>query len=231
MKNGKFHNWETAPSFKIVENFITRTSAHAYWKDLKGNYVGCNPLMLQANGMQSEHELIGKTDLELFGQKHAPVLMKNDREVCQRDKSNTYIELAQEYNNYAESHRYLSYKAPIRSQHGKMMGIFGLSFLLNGEDSLFTALSEISSLINPGIFENLLKQTSNRVPTCLSKQQTECLYFLVKGMSCKQIANMLGLSHRTVERYLDTVKLKLNCYNKSELIAAALEIPMIKNRL
>lgn len=52
----------------------------------------------------------------------------------------------------------------------------------------------------------------------LSKRQSECLYYLTKGMSIKQIAKKVNLSPRTVSHYLDAVKIKLNCTRRSDLI-------------
>jgi DNA-binding CsgD family transcriptional regulator len=43
-------------------------------------------------------------------------------------------------------------------------------------------------------------------------------------MTMKQIAYELGLSPKTVEHYLETVKLKLKCHTRQELIEKALAI-------
>jgi DNA-binding CsgD family transcriptional regulator len=68
--------------------------------------------------------------------------------------------------------------------------------------------------------QNFLNEI-NGVSSCLdllSKQQKECLRYLVKGMSTKKIAQMLQLSPRTVEHYLDAVKTKFRCGSQMELI-------------
>lgn len=53
----------------------------------------------------------------------------------------------------------------------------------------------------------------------LSKRQSDCLRLLTKGMSIKQIASELSLSARTVEHYLEAVRMKFKCGSKAELIA------------
>ncbi|WP_019215119.1 response regulator transcription factor [Legionella tunisiensis] len=65
----------------------------------------------------------------------------------------------------------------------------------------------------------------------LTKRQMDCLYHLVKGMTIKQIANTLNLSPKTVEHYLDAVKVKLKCRNRAELITVALQMPAIREQL
>jgi DNA-binding NarL/FixJ family response regulator len=50
-------------------------------------------------------------------------------------------------------------------------------------------------------------------------------------MTIKQIAQKLNLSPRTVEHYIDTIKGKLNCYSRDELVTKALQLQSIKNAL
>lgn len=57
----------------------------------------------------------------------------------------------------------------------------------------------------------------------LSKRESECIYYLIRGMTAKQIGKTMGLSNRTVEFYLDNAKSKLNCTNKFELISTIFE--------
>lgn len=52
----------------------------------------------------------------------------------------------------------------------------------------------------------------------LTRREQECLKYLVQGKSAKQTANLLNLSPRTVEIYLDTLKSKLNCRTKLALV-------------
>jgi DNA-binding CsgD family transcriptional regulator len=65
----------------------------------------------------------------------------------------------------------------------------------------------------------------------LSERQIECLYHLVHGKTQKQIAAMLNLAPKTIEHYLETIKHKFSCYSRSELVATALKIPAIKEKL
>lgn len=53
---------------------------------------------------------------------------------------------------------------------------------------------------------------------CLPPQQAKCLRLLLEGRSAKQIAQELGLSNRTVEHYLQTIRKKLGCRNQIELV-------------
>lgn len=52
----------------------------------------------------------------------------------------------------------------------------------------------------------------------LSHRQLQCAELLVRGKSCKEIAESLSLSPRTVEAYLVNIRIKMSCKNKAELI-------------
>ncbi|MCK4608138.1 MAG: helix-turn-helix transcriptional regulator [Gammaproteobacteria bacterium] len=54
--------------------------------------------------------------------------------------------------------------------------------------------------------------------TNLSSKEFNCLYYLARGYSQKEIGRTCGISDRTVESHLDKIKGKLNIYNKKKLI-------------
>lgn len=54
--------------------------------------------------------------------------------------------------------------------------------------------------------------------TLLAPREVECIIYILRGKTSKQIARILELSHRTVEFYIGRLKNKLDCHTKSELI-------------
>lgn len=64
----------------------------------------------------------------------------------------------------------------------------------------------------------------------LTKRETEILYYVVLGYTAKRIGKCLNISHRTVEVYIATLKSKLNCNSKGEIINMVLMSNII-NRL
>jgi DNA-binding CsgD family transcriptional regulator len=65
----------------------------------------------------------------------------------------------------------------------------------------------------------------------LTDRQIGCLYHLVMGKTIKQTAEALKLSPRTVEHYLEAIKLKLGCRSRSDLISKALSMSVIRERI
>lgn len=65
--------------------------------------------------------------------------------------------------------------------------------------------------------------------TPLAPREVECIIYILRGKTSKQIARMLQLSHRTVEFYIGRLKNKLHCHTKSELIEKILSGKLIGN--
>lgn len=55
----------------------------------------------------------------------------------------------------------------------------------------------------------------------LTPREKECIMHILKGKSAKESAQVLDLSHRTVEHYLENVKNKFGCQFKNELFSSA----------
>lgn len=214
-----------------LEPLFELASVNVYSKDIKGCFMSSNQTMLEVNNIPSEQDILGATDYDLAWKNQAPALIKNDQEVIQTNKAKTYIEPV--WLNGKELHCYISHKRPLRTSLGKVIGVFGLSFLLDDENSSINTVNEITALSNSNLskqIQDLGEQPFLRARH-LTKRQMDCLYYLVKGMTIKQIANTLNLSPKTVEHYLDAVKVKLKCRNRTELITTALQMPAIREQL
>lgn len=55
----------------------------------------------------------------------------------------------------------------------------------------------------------------------LTPRETDCLIQIKDNLSATKIALHLGISPRSVEKYLENIKNKLDCYSRSELIKIA----------
>lgn len=81
------------------------------------------------------------------------------------------------------------------------------------------------SSLNQNILD--LHQTENQRPffnnidihgICFSNREKQILNYLPQGKTAKQIALILGISYRTVERHLENIRIKTNINSRSELI-------------
>jgi DNA-binding CsgD family transcriptional regulator len=141
---------------------------------------------------------------------------------------------------------------PIHHRDGETLlvnqkGLLDL-FLIHFEKEMYSVLNEIyyeaNQLLHPHVFPSNCKQlplievdevkkakflnqmksqTNHSSYPILSGRQIDCLKYYVKGKTATQIAENLKLSKRTIEHYLESIKMKFNCERKSELIAKLLE--------
>lgn len=52
-----------------------------------------------------------------------------------------------------------------------------------------------------------------------SKRELECLYFLCKGQTYKEIGRAMNISPRTVETHVERMRIKAECHSKIQLVA------------
>ncbi len=58
--------------------------------------------------------------------------------------------------------------------------------------------------------------------TCLAKREMDCLFYLLRGKTMKEIAIALDISWRTVESYLYRIKSKWGCEKKNDIVDYAI---------
>ncbi len=106
-------------------------------------------------------------------------------------------------------------KRPVM-HNGNCLGVALEAF--NITDSIFPTLPSQSTQ----------KKSINPLDNLFSRRETDCINLLLYGYSYKNIANKLNLSSRTVESYIESIKLKLNCHNKQILIDKLREMGFIR---
>lgn len=65
-------------------------------------------------------------------------------------------------------------------------------------------------------------------PGVVAPRELDCLSWVARGASSKQIARQLGLSMHTVNAYLASAKRKLKASSRSEAVATALQLGLIQ---
>lgn len=77
----------------------------------------------------------------------------------------------------------------------------------------------------------ILKQTLISIPPTLSLREKQILLHAFHGNSAKEIARILSLEHRTVEKYADQAKKKLNAKNMTHALKRAIDLGLIQSLL
>lgn len=69
-----------------------------------------------------------------------------------------------------------------------------------------------------GEFMNMGIKNRYGISIKFTPNEMNCLKYLRKGFTAKEIGQTMGLSYRTIEDYINSIKHKLNCDRKSQII-------------
>jgi DNA-binding CsgD family transcriptional regulator len=171
-------------------------------------------------GFASVSEGVGKSAFDVCPTDNALTFIKTDQDVVKNNTARIVEEALIRNDGIKSNH--LSIKVPCYDSEDNIAGIFGCSILLNGQPYVAECLLHITKL---GLLNGLALATNNHTDfNLLSTRQRDCLYYLAKGMTLKEIGTILNLSPRTIGHYLEAVKVKLGCFSRSQLVEKALTI-------
>jgi DNA-binding CsgD family transcriptional regulator len=179
---------------------------HYYEKDLQGKYCMISSdmafwLNLHWVNFDALNDMVGLTDYDI------PRFFTSVAAAFQNNDQEVYTKkkscfFVEPSGDPAYAYA-LTRKSPIKTNSGKIIGISGCSTLIS----------------------------HNEYNHSLTEKQIECLVWLVQGLSTKQIGIYMHLSCRTVEHYLESIKEKLQCYTRAQLIKAAWKIMPVWQQL
>ena len=122
---------------KNIEGYLKKIIAympgHVYWKDSNGVYLGCNDNALKYFGIESQEELIGKTDYDLIDRETANFVRPIDQKVI-RTKQPIYN--VEEPSFRKPIRIYLTQKVPLLNDKGDAIGLVGISFDITEQKEL-----------------------------------------------------------------------------------------------
>ena len=62
----------------------------------------------------------------------------------------------------------------------------------------------------------------------LTQAEADCLFYLLQGKPAKKIASSLYKSTKTIEFYINNIRIKWECANKSEIFDKCFELGYLK---
>ena len=179
-----------------------------YIKDHDGNYLYANKNQLSYLGSDKPEDMFGRTDYETPWARHADILRNNDH----RAIKNENLVMANEVMENCEHELFLivSHKKPFL-HNGKVIGVCGTSlevcYSLDIKDKEFTPQMEFLDIRR----HNKLK---------LTVKQKQALYYILQGLSAKDVANRMFISKRTIEHHLEAIKYVNNYASLKEILLA-----------
>lgn len=186
-----------------------------------------NETTIATCGYKSVKDTLGKTVRIAAKKESAEFSINHDRKVLEANGMKIAEESFTRQTDDIHFHA-LSFKFPWYDHNDKRIGVFGCSIVI-GDQGVYPLADSLSLLTQTSL---LMPQGDTHVSQFLpgstlqdiyfSRRETECLHHIVDGKTAKQIANILGLSPRTIEHYIENIKKKMKVHSKAELIAKIL---------
>lgn len=178
-----------------------------HWvKNKDGKFISCSENVAKLAGADSPQALIGKSDFDLPWKNRAAIYLEEEVIVLQGGHIN---HTQSQTTNDGDIQIFVS-KSPLYTKEGKIAGTIGSSVDITRN----YVLEKTGTFDNKG---NLIlgEKLSNKY---LTPQETRVLKRILYGYTSKQIAKCLTISPRTVEDYIISLKRKLSCKTKNEII-------------
>ena len=112
--------------YNTLKNIMTYAPLSIYWKDKKGRYLGGNDYMLKMLELDSEKNIIGRTDKELSWKVNLVKIRQADDKVIKTGKAYCVDESYKLKNGTDVA--YTSHKVPMRDDDGNIVGVMGFAF-------------------------------------------------------------------------------------------------------
>ncbi len=114
----------TKSSERFLHTVLNAIPTRVFWKDRNSVFRGCNQVAATDLGYASSHELVGKTDYDLFPKDIADKFVKDDQRVINTLENSLFFEETQVQINGPLKWR-LTSKVPLKDQDGNVVGLLG----------------------------------------------------------------------------------------------------------
>lgn len=200
-----------------------------WYKDLLSRYIDCNSFTAKKFALKKRLCVQGINDYEIpcKAADLAGIFQQQDKLVIETGKSLQFLTVGQFIKDRWQI--ILGTKTPIYDSKNNPIGTFGYGMEISKITSHFIQLFKETVLvkdIKQGgyiLSENFTKSISLNKQIKLTARESETLFLLIRGKTAKEIANILGLSTRTTEQYIEQLRAKFDCSSRSELISKAFE--------
>ena len=203
---------------------------NVYFLNPASEYIQSNEITLATCGWQSMRYARGKSVAAVWPDKQAQLCLANDQEVIRSQKLNVFEEDV--FNDQFNGLQALSFKFPWYDEAQNLIGIFGCS--ITPEHYPFYSLSNSLALLAKTKLLNAPSSEVQARPSAtlsvgttrhyFTRRELDVLKLLIRAKTSKEIATQLGLSHRTVEHYVENAKRKVGVSSKSELIDRIIDV-------
>lgn len=207
----------------IAESVLWQLPGFIILKNINSTYMGCNENFIALAGYKNLDSIIGITDedLKCEASNYASIFRQQDREAMLY-KPQVILDI----HHFADNKLWIciSRKIPLKDNNQKVIGSINQMSEINLPllNKLGIALTRTSSKKTENRLNSLTLTKDGYETYNISKRESECLFYILRGKTAKEIAKILNLSPRTVEEYTENLKFKFCCQTKTELVGKAI---------
>ena len=117
---------ETLISKQILRTVLDNIPINVFWKDTESNFLGVNAISLKEMSLESESDIIGKSDFDFFDRNDAEKYRADEVAIMLSGKAKLNYEEGHQIKNDRNKY-YVSNKMPIFDENNKVIGIVGTS--------------------------------------------------------------------------------------------------------
>ncbi|MFN3234321.1 MAG: LuxR C-terminal-related transcriptional regulator [Gammaproteobacteria bacterium] len=210
-----------------LQEIVVNIPLNVCTTDLDSNIIVANDIAANLMGFNSSDQTVDKTyeNMSCDLAEMSEVFKKQDALVLMRKETTTILS----YLCYPDDEwkLVLGTKSPIYDDTGHLMGLMAVwqdcthkslidlvPGLLSGEKRLLdrSHAYQFSYVVDDKAYED-----------SLTERQLECVFYLLRGKTAKEIGDFLCLSDRAIESHIENLKDKFNCSKKPDLINRLLE--------
>ncbi len=210
---------------------LFHSSLNVYFFDTNVKVVDFNDSNIESMGLQNRKDILGRRPENFFEKAiFAKILRRNNEYVI----SQASVKITEEsgINRASVFVQTLGFKFPWYHED-RVIGLFGCSIRICPQ-----FLSDFPRAISHVIAADLFPSASHVLPVVqqriqkpslpFSTRETEVLKQMILGKTAREIGETFGLSRRTVENYINNIKIKSNCGSKSQLISKYMNYFMVE---
>lgn len=217
------HNTSHQPSLEAYFKMIVdQSNDYNFIKDCRSTFLATNRLHTAAG--LSKEKFLGINDDATPWAEHAENIRMIDKLVLAKHTL-SFIEPIRIYDG--SRHFLITKKKPIKLGNADKTIIFGNSKFITSKklisilDTLLTVDIDITATTALQPKQYFLKHNGEKYG--FSKRETQCLFYMLRGLSANKISKILCLSKRTIETYFENIKNKMGCSTKSEVIGKSID--------
>lgn len=207
-----------------LNTIIDSIPGTVFWKDKSGVYLGCNEAMVQISNLKAKTNIIGKTDHELWP-KQAQQLLAADEKVI---SSGETIEAQEEMHISGQNLWFASVKAPLKDQHGEIIGVVGNSLEIT-ELIMAKAKAKESERTKMEFLQNMAHDL--RTPTAGIAQMLKILEEKAEGQQKEKLGYVSRASEQLLRLLNDILNFSRDDIEKDSVITKEFDIRATLNSI